>query len=58
MPEFLSNPVVRIAIVTIGAAAVSAGSYLIGKKHGAAEIVERLIAETKNNETTTEKQTN
>lgn len=55
MTEFFSNTAVRIAIATVGTAAVAAGSYLIGQHNGyeaamgeITEIVERLVEEAKN----------
>lgn len=35
--EFLTSTPVRIALATVGTAAIAAGSYMIGMKHGAEE---------------------
>lgn len=55
MTEFFSNTAVRIALGAVATTAVAAGSYLIGKQHGAQEamaqmpaIVEQLVEEAKN----------
>ena len=45
MRDLLAKTPVRVALVTVGTAAVAAGSFLIGKQQGAADMLARVNAD-------------